>query len=424
MSLPLETLREIIGYNPYHFWGLTNRKVPVTSACNTLLTEYSWQSANEAGRADLRRAIETAETRLQTYLGYAVAPHYVTETLDYARFYDQTFLATLPVDVRGHWKSVTLAENMVQAVGVEQLTLLETPTVVYSDENGDGLIDTFTLTFATTETDADLIGVYFAAADRWDGSDVSARWRILPVTVKINAGTCTITGRAWTAVKPVLYAGVRGNWALDPDDTSNFAATLEVYERETDPNGTTIETSQATFVWETLPIPYGWWCANSGNNATDPAALAYSVGRAGIRNARMGIVAPGEALYDSVTGEWRATVSPWSAAGVIRPPDRVTLRYLAGMPLEGASGSKQMSATMRPVVARLAVAELTERICACDTANREFARWQYDRARVGSQVEMYAVSREDLNNPFGTRAGQVYAWKEVKALRVVRGVAM
>ena len=72
---------------------------------------------------------------------------------------------------------------------------------------------------------------------------------------------------------------------------------------------------------------------------------------------------------------------------------------------------------------RLAAAELSTRVCACDTANRELYRWQFDLSRAaGANDEQYQISANDLDNPFGTRAGQVAAWKEVKHLSNLVGL--
>ena len=39
-NLSLESWREIIGYHPFHFWGLAdNSVVPVTSSCNQIVKE-------------------------------------------------------------------------------------------------------------------------------------------------------------------------------------------------------------------------------------------------------------------------------------------------------------------------------------------------------------------------------------------------
>ena len=68
--LPLEDWRRISGYNPFHCFQLADTTlVPVTSACNTLVKEHSWQDVNAPGRRQVCEAIESAEGRLRDYLG-------------------------------------------------------------------------------------------------------------------------------------------------------------------------------------------------------------------------------------------------------------------------------------------------------------------------------------------------------------------
>ena len=78
--LSLEEWREIIGWNPWHFWGLAGDKAPVTSGCNTAVMQYGWQSADAAGRADIVEAISAAEQTLIEYLGFSPAPRYEMAT--------------------------------------------------------------------------------------------------------------------------------------------------------------------------------------------------------------------------------------------------------------------------------------------------------------------------------------------------------
>jgi hypothetical protein len=77
--LPLETFRALFGSHPIHYWGLSNGQyAPITSKCNTVTREHAWQDAKAVGRQEIREAIETAESRLREWLGYSVAPEYVT----------------------------------------------------------------------------------------------------------------------------------------------------------------------------------------------------------------------------------------------------------------------------------------------------------------------------------------------------------
>jgi hypothetical protein len=417
MTLPLETWRKIIGYNPWHFWGLAGSLAPVTSACNSVVRKYAWQGTDAAGREDILYAIDEAERKLQTQLGYAVAPHFVSETLQTPRYTDRTQYQLGYADPSYHWRGFKAGEGYIKAVGVEARTTIgsvtrSTPpiladTLVFSDNDGDGLYESFVATIATTVTNPEQIAIYFAAADRLDGAAVGEEWRISPVTVSISGGVATIRGKVWQLVKPIKYEG--SDEYLNADDLTNYVSTLEVYRYFCDPTGTTTATAQGMLIWETEPYP-GWSnCCNSANDS-DPAALAYAIARIGIRDARMGSLYFGEAVYNTTTGIWYS--SNW-ASNDCRPPDRITARYQAGYPLQ----NYQIDGRLATATARLAAAELARRICACDSANRELGRWQYDLAYTGKGDELYNYPPEELANPFGTRRGHIEAWIETRQKR-------
>lgn len=424
--LPLEHFRRILAYNPWHFFGLqgTVGASRVDSSCNDVVYQYAWQNANAAGRTEVLEALQSAEDRLAAYLYYRPAPHYVVETVAWPHAGRHA-----PIDALGRWVGIPTGEKYIQAVGVETRAALGLAVAVaYSDPDGDGLNERATMTVATTATDPDQIEVYFTAADRYDGTtipltgapdaiDNALRWRIQPVTVRISGGVATITGPSWVFVKPALY---EGGVPLDPATAGNFAATVDIYRRFTDPDGTTTDTAQATLVWETTPCGGWWWCgcgdeATFTTNADDPAALAYAIARAGIRDSVNGEIAPGPVAYNSTAGVFGAVRF---ATGF--EPDRVILRYRAGLPL--ASG--QMQRQWQTIVARLAMAEMPERLSACDVANKELHRWQFDLARsAGANDEAYgAVSTRDLDNPFGTRRGHVFAWRAIQQLMTGTGL--
>lgn len=418
--LPLESFRAILGLHPAHFWGVAGTGTDALIAdesCSPIVREYAWQDTGAVGRHEIAEAIETAETRLREYLSYSVAPHYTTETIVWPAGFDPY----------GRWQSVQLRGGYVQAVGVESLSMIQlAAAVTYSDSDGDGIDDLFSVTVATTVTDVKEIAVYFAAADRFDGADftddVGERWRVQPASITISGGNVTIKGSKWLLVKPIKYEGFTnvGANGLEPTTAANFVTTLDIYRRTTNADGTTAATSQAVIIWESEPLT--GYCCGDVNLSTaysgspyDPAAVAQAVARVGIRDARTGIVTPAEASYDSTTGIWSSldwTVCAW--------PDRVLVRYLAGYPLDTDG---QMAQKWRMIVARLAAAELASPICGCADANRALSHWQFDLARTGGAAdEAYgAISSADLDNPFGTRRGAVYAWKQVKHLRQLRG---
>lgn len=399
--LPLETWRSVFGLNPIHFWGLSGTLAPVTSTCNPVTREHAWQNADAVGRQEIREAIEAAEQRLREHLGYSVAPHYASETLAWPG-------GAWGSD--GRWQTVQLSEGYVQAIGSETLERLGAGSVVFSDTDGDTLDDTFDVTWTPVPegVDASDLALYFTAEDRIDDDPIGERWRILPLRILTETDgdgvvTAHLRGKAWMIVKPALLERVTLA-EIDPADVDNFVGMLDVYRRYT-------STPQATLTWESAPYPA--FCCTTDSSG-DPAAIATATARVAIRDGLHGIVAPAQATYDEDTEVWNAV-----AWGLCRPPDSVTVQYLAGVPLENG----QMAAQWRAIVARMAAAELAKPICACTAANKALHEWQFDVARTGGAGdESYgAVSPEDLSNPFGTRRGHIYAWKRVKQLKQSRG---
>lgn len=418
MSLPLDIWRAEIGLNPWFFWGMAhNQYMPLNEHCSPLTFEYAWQGSDAAGRDDLRRAIERAEQMLLSYVGYRPAPAYTEQTVDWTRYHQIDQVRYANQDASGRRVAIPLPEGYVQALGVEQLTLIGTATVgggtlVYSDAFSTGFQDTFTITLPTTVTDPSQIAVYFAAADRLDGQAVGDRWRIEPLLVSISGGNVTIKGRKWLLVRPVLYEAPRPA-GLDPTLTTTFVTSLEVYQRTTNQDGNSVTTSQALLIYESNDCGTCWgpcWSASS-----DPGTVGTVIARAGIRSSVLGLVTPGAAVYDSSASTWS---SAWCCGYC--DPDRVKVRYLAGYPLEDG----QMARQWQSVVVKLASAELKRRICACRDTNERLHDLQQDLSLASTTTERYQVSQRDLDNPFGTRRGHIAAWKEAQRHILTRGIAV
>jgi hypothetical protein len=318
--------------------------------------------------------------------------------------------------------AVQAPDTLIQAMGIEQLTLLTTATVgggtlVYSDEFGTGFDDTFTITVPTTVTDATEIAVYVAAADRYDGSGLGARWRIEPIEVRLSGGVATITGRRWLVVRPILYQSPSLR-ALDPTVAANFVASLDVVQRTTNGNGSSVTTCQATLIYETNDCGQCWGrccCGATGTTSSDPGTVGAVIARAGVRDSRLGLITPAAAIYDPDAGTWS---SQWCCSASYCDPDRVQLRYLAGVPLTNG----QMDARWQEVVTKLGAAELKRRICACRETNERLHDLQLDMALESTTSERYRRTDAQMNNPFGTRLGHIQAWLESKDHIIRRGM--
>lgn len=421
--LSVEDFRQVIGMHPWHFWGLADPQyVPQTAAASDLLYQYGWQSVDRMGRDDIVQALARAESLMARELGYSIAPQYRVDTIRWPTYYAPGLRRTVPAT--GEWRrlAVRLPARKVISIGVETLTLLEADAAIaWTDLDGDGLSETGTVAVATTITEAARLRLYFAAADRFDGSGVGERWRIWPVTARFAGGVATLRFKRWQAVRPVLYEGVKRQ-PLSPAEDANFATHLDVYSYSIDPDGETVETAQATLTWETLP-QHGCWCCCStclptspADSAHDPAAIAMAIARVGVRDPELGWVTPAEAVRDATSGIWSDGILSgcWE-------PDRVTVRWLGGQALdaEGLADPQLRSATVR-----LAAAELAREAPGHDVANRELARWQFDLARTGgANDEVYgALAADSLRNPFGTRRGHLAAWQEVSRVAPGQGL--
>lgn len=425
--ISLEQWREQFSYHPWHFWQMATNEVAgleVTSACNSIVTEFAYQNDNSVGRSEIRAAIETAHDRLFEHLNYRAGQEYVTKKLQYPRPYDARMNWNYAADAQGRWLAVNAREGFIREAGVQAFEDLGEQAVVLSDQYGTGVDDTFTVTATVTAgTDPDQIELYFASSDRLDSEALSAKWRIEPIKVTVTGTTATIIGRTWLLVRPILYHG----WAapqLDLSNTTIFVDTVEVRRRYTDPDGITIDDAQATLIWETDP-PYNCCPCISCTSDTptfdphssDPAAEAMAIARVVIRDARMGELGVGQSIYDSTNDRFVAV--NWN---VCKPPDRVILRYRAGAEVDEVNSQIGGAGSWTKVVSRLAAAELAPfRICACDSANQQLHRWQFDRSRAaGANAEQYRISEADLANPLGTRAGHIYAWQRIRNLLITR----
>lgn len=432
MSLPLDNWRHLMGLPPWYFWGFGQSVgpgaiVPLSRDGDCIskpVLEYDWQGNDAAGRSTIRQAIREAEQLLTDYLKYRPAPAYAQATVDWPRHYETPLMRSRNFDATGRRIGVFAPEGYVQALGIEQLTLVGTATVgggtlLYSALFHPTLEDTFTITLPTTVTDPSEIVVFFAAADRFDGMDFSSaageRWIVAPVQVSISGGNVTIVGRKWLLARPILYENPVPA-PLDPTTAGNFVTSLEVYQRTTNMAGTSTTTSQATLIYESRDCADCWgpcWCAG-GPSSTDPAATGLVIARAGIRDSTLGLVTPGAAAYDTSSGTWS---SNWCRN--FCDPDRVTLRYLAGYPLENG----QMAALFRPMVAWLAAAQLKRRIAACREYNEKLHDLQQDLTLASTETERYAYPPEWLTNPFGVRRGHVQAWLAARQHLLRRGIA-
>jgi hypothetical protein len=397
-----------MGMHPWHSYQLANALIPVNSRCSGIVFEYAWQSADKAGRDEIRRSIIRAEELYYQYAHYYPRVRQTTATVKWPTLGDQRLTRFSSSDFKGNFIGIQLPDGYIDALGVESKLNPLTCAVVYTDADSDGVIDTATVTYAIGNIKAENLSIEFKPADvLYPDSENKIPFRKIVST----SSTTTITLDAQVLIRPIIYTSVKA-LTLDPNDvppsaTSAYATQVIVSNVICDPNGTTVDTAQAMFIWETAAYPYWATPFPNDNTTKDPSALAYAIGRAGIRDARQGIVYVGEGVYDSTTGTWSGRTDFSNC----RPPDRVQFRYRAGANDTG----------LDVVIARLAAAELARPVCACDSANKELGEWQIDISRTGAINEVYAQPN-DWTNPLGSRRGHIYAWRTIQQAQRLTGI--
>lgn len=139
---------------------------------------------------------------------------------------------------------VPLNNRYIQAIGRRATAVIQAgATVVYSDNDGDGINDRATLTVTLPAgTTASEVAVFFRVADGAT-STADARWQINPLTVKVTDTTATITGHRAQFAKPTLWAmpyrapnyNRSSKNAGDTSSAADFVTQVDVYRVYADP---------------------------------------------------------------------------------------------------------------------------------------------------------------------------------------------
>jgi hypothetical protein len=278
----------------------------------------------------------------------------------------------------------------LQALGKRKATLIQAAVpVVYSDADGDGYLDTATMTVNTTIPTSQ-IQVFFQASDldAFSGIDTAAadeRFRIQYLKMSVAAGVVTIRGRRSLFVHPETI------WAIpytapnfvdknagDNTNANHFVLAVDVYQITTDP----------TSAIQILTDPI--WVSSTGLDvftATDAVMQ----------------------IVDAPRGIFRARVNGCVGWDCLGPPERLALNYLAGVPLSNG----QVDRELEIAIIRLANTLMPPNPL-CSWCAATLNRWTMDNVIVEGQEE----------TPFGKLTGAVHAWRVVSGRANGKGGAL
>jgi len=403
-----------MGIDPVHFsqaQGSTgdNPIYPMRTGCSDIWWQHSYMRSDVVAREDIARAIYSAEEDIEEYLNFPLAPEWIVELHSYPRNYRRNAFG-VGANVRWDRKSITLRRGKFIAAGrryvqvIGQATLAG-GTLVWSDPiDGVDTIATLTLpnTLPWTSASERQIKCYFEGEDtrEWEITD--------PISVEITAVSVIVTFNFWSLIDPALMDIVPRNTteALNIYDAITVE-TVDVRREYTDYSQHSVE-----FFWE--PRVERLTCGSCSGTGCVACELTVQCGCLHVRDADRGIGVPTPA-------DWSASSGAWNNAEFTNcyEPDQVKVWYLAGdMSKKYIDGDTNdpLKRIYAEAIAYMATARLERNFCSCGGLTALATDLRTDLTRSDRQGPSFFTPPRDLDNPFGTKKGEVMAWRRLSKL--------
>lgn len=407
--LSLSSYAKVMGITPAHFWGVTAPdlapQVFPTKVCESIWFQYAWQDADKISRTDVAIEIARAEEEIARALGYFPGPVWIDgERHDYPGVYRRDYYGT-GLNARGDIKAIRADWGRIIEVGKRKADIVAYASVaggglVYSDEDSDGFYETATVAVETTLTDINQIKVYHT------GYEGDPRWEIRqPRRKYFSSGYVYLIFDSWLFVDPAEYEFMPTEdeaVGVNMSTTDSLVTQVDVYREYPD-----MTDEQSMFYWQNESVG----CGECGGTGCEACGYVTQDGCMSIKNASEGLLIPKPASYDSDDDEWDA--EDWSG---YREPDFVNLYYRCG------EQSREYLATRDPnpvpwdlarAVAYLATARMERPLCGCTNVEALSRHLQQDMTRTEPGTAFVLATNEQANNPFGTRRGEVEAWRMI-----------
>lgn len=401
--LPLGEYARIMGINPIQFWsGIHQAGFPPTYGADRWLA-YSWQDGEKVSREELAREILRAERDIAAELRYWPGPVWTEdEEVAYPQYYRKGYVGQFGHDANRRMKTVNLLYGKFIEGGKRTVSLVGTATTAasalqYIDNDSDGYDETAKITLATTLTDPCEIKLYHS------GHAGKPEWEIRPLkSATIESGFFVATCDAWLLFKPSLLAAFPGSdgfdW-LDATVSTNYVTEVDAYREYADPS------EMATLLWEGSSE-----CTCSGAGCPicgfDSQAACFMP-----RDALQGLVAPVPGTYDAAADAWT-----FEAFTNGYDPHKLTAAYLSGIQEDDHNGCGLMPQDLALAVTYMATARLARPLCThSEVLRKREEELKEDLIFItkGGDATRF-VTREVLNCPFGTRYGELEAWRIVR----------
>lgn len=400
-ALSLMEYAEIMGINPIQFMSGDSTGYFPSTGCTDRWRQYAWQDEAKTSRDELAREIRQAELDIASELGYMPGlTWYSSELVNYPKYYRRAWTTVSGTKVDGYYKSVKLRQGKLFAPGLRTATYVGTASfasasMAYADDDGDGFNETIVITVPTTYTSIYDHKVYYS---NMGGGE---EWEIRPATKKlISSNTLEVRMPVWLLFKPELLAALPGDSGytdIDPSVQANLVAAVDVYYETADPSQGNLAhwNESAQLIDDT-------------DHTTQLVAIEGHVVHRTISDVT---ITP--ATYDAGTGAF--TVVPFTVA---REPDYIELAYCGGDYIEDSRrGMRIVPHDLAQAIAWMATARLPRPLCTqCQNVKDKEKRLRTELAYSvdGTSGDVRFVTIDVLRNPFGTKLGEVEAWKIVK----------
>ena len=383
--------------------GWNQCKLPATPAnaeCPHIwFQEPNLRTAETVGRDDVANAIDIAEDMIAHALGFKVLRTWETAE-EHQWIYPRNAVQT-------EYPIFTTDWGQVYQPGIKASTLVvDSAPCVYTDVDGDSVLDTVTITVVAAQMTAANATVRELAVYFEDETDDA--WEIRPLKIVENPGTgnVTITGPACRFLDPDLWFAASPS-AIDLDPTpappasGNFVLAADVRRIYND------QTIQGEIVWKGGDV-----CTISCAEVCQDACVT-------VVNPRLGHVrlmpATCAGLYSPIAGTWSPECLLYAN------PTAVRVNYYAGLWKEYANryrGDGRMPGTLAEAIVRLANTLLPAAPCNCGIIKQRWARDRAEKEKIDS------VDAALANAAFGSyMAGAIWAWGVIKRLNPIAGGA-
>lgn len=407
--LPLDRWFEIMGVHPFSANQLNSSTLAPPSTCGEVWFQHMYQNPDYVGREDVADAIREAELKLATEIGYFPLPDWVVEErlLTDRPARPELYAGTVGT-IRGEAKSIDARWGMAIAGGRKTKDVIEADVVANGaalfDLDSDGYDETVRITVdvsAHAGITACEVRVFYPDSEGVVPAPALDEWEVRPIRVSIVGTTATIEFKRWQIVGADLQERLDAN-SLDSTVDASYLTTVDVYRVWNDPQ------SMATMLWDRSGPTT---CQSCGGDGCVACEFNSQVACLHIRNKRLGIYAYQPATW--VAADRQFVLARYTNC---RDPDQLIISYYSGYESKQPNidcPRVQMDPFFEKTIAYFAAALLDRDVCSCNNSERFVDHWREDLARVGREVS-HQISPTDLDNPFGTTRGAVYAWKQIK----------